>query len=119
MLVLIRNFFSPSDKSLLCRCGDVEVNPGPMPGGQQRQLGPVRQGEQDEHGDRDGLEMDLGRIGNVKCSKVQLQVFTQNVRGLGCSKKVRHLVNKCCKLCKNSNDSVFAFQETYVPSLDL
>ena len=38
---------------------------------------------------------------------------------MGCSKKVRHLVNKCYKLSKNSNDSVFAFQETYVPSLDL
>ena len=69
ILVLIRNFFSPSDKSQLCRCGDVEANPGPRPGGQQRQLGPARQGEQDEHGEHDGLDMDRGRIGNVnpKC----------------------------------------------------
>ena len=46
-------------------------------------------------------------------------MLTQNVRGLGDSKKVRHLVNKCYKLSKQAANSVFLFQETYVPRLDI
>ena len=82
----------------LLRCGDIEANPGP---------GPVR-------------EPNVVQI-RMKPKGVQavLQVISQNVRGLSDSKKVRHLVNKCYKLSKASIDSIYCFQETYVPKLDL
>ena len=41
------------------------------------------------------------------------------MRGLGCGKKVRHLVNLCYKMCNNASDNLFLFQETFVPKLDL
>ena len=50
---------------------------------------------------------------------VELQVTTHNVRGLGDSRKVRHLINKCYKMCNNGADNVFMFQETYVTRLEL
>ena len=128
-LTLIRNFFSYCDRNQLSRCGDVEVNPGPIPVPMPTQtptLMPMpmmtptsrsmpRQREKDQ--DQDGTNGNQGHSG--KTTKAQLQVLTQNVRGLGCTKKVRHLVNSCYKLCKKANDNVFAFQETYVASLDL
>lgn len=81
----------------LLRCGDVEANPGPNPG--------------------------PGTTSTVATSeapiKCQLQVISQNVRGLGEPKKVRHLVNNCYKLSKRAHDCIFLFQETYVTNLNL
>ena len=98
-----------STKDIL-RCGDIESNPGPIP-----QLQPQPQPFRSD-GQSSGQD---GASSTVKPSKSQLQVITQNVRGLGDSKKVRHLVNSCYKLAKNSQDSIFLFQETYVAKLEL
>ena len=48
-----------------------------------------------------------------------LQIMTLNVRGLNDTKKVRHLVNYCNKKSKESTDSIFMFQESFVERLDL
>ena len=45
--------------------------------------------------------------------------MTQNVRGLGDSKKVRHLINNCYKLSKKASNSIYFFQETFVSKLSL
>ena len=62
----------------ILRGGDIESNPGPNPGSAGGQP--------------------AGTVSNTRTPKHQLQVITQNVRGLGDSKKVRHLVNNCYKL---------------------
>ena len=107
-LNLILNLFSPHSRRWIIRGGDIEENPGPRP-----DPGPGHhqdQGQGDEMG---------GSSSNQRLQKAQMQVISQNVRGFGCSKKVRHLINKCYKLSKKSKDSIFAFQETFVPKLDL
>ena len=88
---------------LLFRCGDVESNPGPV-----NDEGPERRQQGQEQGGQSGSR-----------GRSALQVITQNVRGLGDTKKVRHLINTCYKLSKSASDSVFMFQETYVSKLDL
>ena len=93
----------------LLRCGDVEAQPGPAVA------------------DNDALTRDhdttqeLGQAARKgsRSAPVELQVISQNVRGLSDSKKVRHLVNNCYKMCNNAKDSLFLFQETYVPKLDI
>ena len=102
-----------SDKTLILQAGDVERNPGPDPNGPQgMDAGPARR-QDAEVGDRN--------IQTQACRKKrsELQVVSLNVRGLGCGKKVRHLVNSCYKMCTNAGDSLFMFQETFVPKLDL
>ena len=90
---------------LLLIAGDVERNPGPD--------GRVDQGREVQHHRHD----DEVPVSSRK--KCDLQVVSLNVRGLGCSKKVRHLVNSCYKMCNEARDSFFLFQETFVPKLDL
>ena len=118
--VLVYNPFSPRASSCLCRCGDIESNPGP---GDHDGLDDASDHEQDQNVGSDGHAALLGdalhpRSGKLS-TKVQLQVISQNVRGLGCPKKVRHLINNCYKRCRQSVDSVFTFQETYVANLNL
>ena len=128
---------------LLLRSGDIESNPGPVPnafsqvandvtsdGGQ----GPDVHVSVDDDGDFGGevVVVHQGALGieqrlssyegeNFKQTKVNsdLQVMTLNVRGLGCPKKVRHLVNTCYKRSKAAGNSFYLFQETYVTKLDL
>ena len=87
----------------LLRCGDVAPIPGPDGLGD---AGAAAQGVR------------TGTNANGSC-KAELQVMSQNLRGLGDSKKVRHLINKCCKLSREAKDSIFLFQETYVAKLDI
>ena len=76
---------------LRLRCGDIEAHPGPV-------TVPAQE-KQDQ--------------------KATLQLVTQNVRGLGDSKKVRHLINNCYKLSKKASNSIYFFQETFVSKLSL
>ena len=107
--------FKPS--GWLLRCGDVHANPGPGPDPGPGPA-PVLQHRQDpsqvdpQHPNRYPSE-------SGKKVKAELLVVSHNVRGLGDAKKVRHLINKCYKLSKQSANSVFLLQETYVPRLDL
>ena len=129
--------------SLILRAGDVERNPGPndilnlapafnpvtqaLPRdvaleGRERQRdagrddhrrATHRQRDERDEGEPEGAP---GKNFNAKCD---LRVTTLNVRGLGCSKKVRHLVNTCYKSNKQACDNVYMFQETYVSRLEL
>ena len=98
----------------ILRCGDVESNPGPRAG-----AGAGRDQDQfQDLGERRDMEIDSsvndGSSRDRKSPKSQLQVVTQNVRGLGESKKVRHLINCCYKLSKNAHDSIFMLQVVYI-----
>ena len=86
---------------LLLRCGDIEENPGPGP--------TVTEGNTEPYSTPSKPR------GNLS----DLQILTLNVRGLNDTKKVRHLVNYCNKKAKDSTDSIFMFQESYVERLDL
>ena len=88
----------------LLRCGDVHPNPGP---GLDPGPGP------------EAVDGNVNGGHEKRITKCHLQVISQNVRGLGESKKVRHLINRCYKLTKNASNSIFLFQETYVTKLDL
>ena len=81
----------------LSQSGDVESNPGPAP----------------------RPDTSTNPTGANKSTRSQLQVVTQNVRGLNDKKKVRHLINACYKLSRQAVDNIFFFQETYVSRLDL
>lgn len=110
-LLLMLNVCS-SHTELMC-CGDIHPNPGPNPV-------PMPASGVDERNDLDVQQRELGDLRKeVGRPKSQLQVVTLNVRGLGCSKKVRHLVNTCYKMSSQAADSIFMLQETYVEKLDL
>lgn len=130
---------------LLLRSGDIESNPGPVPNafsqvandvtsdGGQGQGSYAHAAVDDEvdaggeinvvHQGALGIEQRLSSYEgeNFKQTKVNsdLQVMTLNVRGLGCPKKVRHLVNTCYKRSKAAGSSFYLLQETYVTKLDL
>ena len=127
MLALIFLVSSPISQprfQILKQCGDVETNPGPpvnwrhqsqsLAGagsnrdGQQSRPDQERQEEPNSKGNRSN--------GN---NKSDLQVMTYNVRGLGDSKKLRHLVNNCYKLMNEAMDSVFMIQESHATHLKL
>ena len=92
-----------AERLLLLRGGDVAQNPGPGIDGADGQGVLGQEGEQEP-----------------KRAKVSdLLVLSQNVRGLGDSKKVRHLINNCYKISKSAANSFFLFQETYVGKLEL
>ena len=104
-LMLVHRSTNDVQAELLLRCGDMETNPGPQP-------------------DADGQDASdvpevPGEGGKRSLKGIELQVVTQNVRGLSDSKKVRHLVNRCYKMCARGTDSCFMFQETYVQNLEL
>ena len=92
---------------LLCS-GDVHPNPGP-------DVTRMR----DTHRNRNDVNNGGMTRDKSPQSKCELQVVSLNVRGLGDTKKVRHLVNACYKLTKAAVNSLFMFQETYVSKLDL
>ena len=107
-------FYLCPNRSLLVLCGDVEVNPGP---GVRRGPG---LGPGEETGDGERLDEQVpGNERNSKVIKSNLQVLTQNIRGLSDPKKVRHIVNKCYALTKNAANSFFMFQESFVTRLDI
>ena len=91
------------NRSLLAQCGDIESNPGPGPEDQDLEGAGI--------GGRDRLTSRPG--------KSDLNVQTFNVRGLSDRKKVRHIVNNCYKLSKDSVNSFFMFQEIFVTRLDI
>ena len=98
---------------LLC-AGDVHPNPGP-----DGSDGPdVTDGILLDDGIRNQSRNDVAPS-VPRQNKSELQVVSLNVRGLGDSKKVRHLINTCYKMTKVAANSLFLFQETYVPKLDL
>ena len=77
------------NKLLMLQDGDLETNPGP------------------ESGAETGSRRDFTG---------QLRVTTYNVRGLNDEKKLRHLINYCyTTLGGKDKDSIYAFQETYIP----
>ena len=115
---LILNFYSPRANDYLCRCGDIETNPGPVGTDDGHFDAPEQDPDLDPNLDPNELHDDRRRRGRP-LPKVQLQVVSQNVRGLGCAKKVRHLINNCYKRCREAVDSIFTFQETYVARIDL
>ena len=94
-------------KTLILQAGDVERNPGP-------DLDDAQDARTDRVPDPGQAKAPVAR--RKKCD---LQVVSLNVRGLGCGKKVRHLVNSCYKMSRNALGSIFMFQETFVPKLDL
>ena len=128
----LNNEFSPSKPAnsnrwmfeLLLRCGDVEAHPGPHP--EARPLSPTASGCETSNSQVPTSSLD-GQFFNELNSNPQspnsiitdLQIMTLNVRGLNDTKKVRHLVNYCNKKCRDSTDSVFMFQESFVERLDL
>ena len=110
-------FCDPNLSFLLQMCGDVELNPGPvpdpgpdhtLPGTDSRERQPVQEIREE---DIEGRVCE-GRVCDV-------QIVSLNVRGLSDPKKVRHLVNKCFKLSKRGKDNIFFFQETFVQNLNL
>ena len=120
--------------SLIARCGDVHPNPGPRP-----QLDPRLAGHDDHDAPDDPRPPEVPEVpdvtnarsdlpnhhrrlnpaGQISRKKNDLQVMTYNVRGLGDSKKVRHLINSCYKISKHADNSIFLFQEVYSTRLDL
>ena len=117
-----------SNRQLLAKCGDIESNPGPfLPPPhvadrfvQDHVAGPAGDEAADWVADNDGLQVQPGRgRGKVTPTRSDLQVLTQNIRGLSDSKKTRHIVNVCYKLSKNAKDSIFMLQETFVLRLDV
>ena len=118
-------------------CGDVEKNPGPVANVQQLHRIPSQSGQRSQRSQRserneppsdrgeqgDGSSV-IGNTGEdvpapARISYCDLQVTTLNTRGLTDPKKVRHLVNCCYKKSKLGKDSIFLFQETFVPALNL
>ena len=117
IILIVNNLSASRSTTWLLQCGDIEANPGPALDQEEvRHQGQPQRPQlllQPQHQVRQAN--DAGE----RPAKSQLQVLSQNVRGLGDSKKVRHLVNSCYKLAKNSADSFFLFQETYVSRLDI
>ena len=102
---------------LLLRCGDIAENPGPNP----EPLDPEPHGQDDIRDDpqeshRGEQRFDIRTRHNGKC---ELEVISLNVRGLGDTKKVRHLINSFYKISNGAINSIFLLQETYVLKLDL
>ena len=95
----------------LMRSGDVELNPGPLSGFSESA---ETEGDCREQHDHRGNS----RKGNGN-SKCDLLVMSFNVRGLGDSKKLRHLVNNCYKLSRDAVDSIFMLQESHASHLKL
>ena len=113
--VVIKSQILFSNRFLLIRCGDVELNPGPIP--VPNDLGGLNDSEDDDvqqvHGQEQRRDRDMRKL------RSDLQVVTYNVRGLADRKKVRHVVNKCYKLTSQASNSFFMFQETFVTRLDI
>ena len=99
---------------LLLQSGDIEENPGPI---DSVQTGAPR----DVNGANDVNDVDGVNGANERISKDKsdLQVISLNVRGLGDKKKARHLINTCYKRCNLAVNSIFLFQESFVPRFDL
>lgn len=125
MLALILLVSSPTSQprfQILKQCGDIATNPGPPVNwrhqspagagsnqdGQQSRPDQERQADPNSKGNKSN--------GN---NKSDLQVMSYNVRGLGDSKKLRHLVNNCYKLMNEAMDSVFIIQESHATHLNL
>ena len=131
-LLICNNHFKQILLKLMLRGGDLEQNPGPGlgrdgalrdDGNRQRQQQPNSQ-ESHQPGSPviDGSRQDSQVSGSCSAQgrgKCDLQVLSLNVRGLGDSKKVRHLINTCYKLSSAAVNSFYLLQETYVSKLDL
>jgi len=79
---------------LILRCGDIEKNPGPVPGAVSG--GAVKDGGAGE----------------------QLNVLTYNVRGLKEYSKLKRILNKCAGKMKKLPNTIFNYQETHLSKLD-
>ena len=77
-------------RSLLLQSGDVERNPGP-------ELAPNPQSRKPE---------------------TKLTIVSQNCRGLGETKKLKHLLNNCHKIGKKSESYIVGLQETMIADED-
>ena len=112
---------------LLLQCGDIEANPGPGPesgfgsvAGHQVNDAPDAQHATDTSANDPAVMEDLqGANVMSRKDKDDLQVISLNVRGLGDSKKGRHLINACYKRCSSATNSIFLFQESFVQSFNL
>ena len=109
---------------LILLCGDVELNPGPhlhsSTSNNQRPSSTSTSATPTTTSATTTWSSATTEPSNQTLrQRSALQVTSMNVRGLGDTKKVRHLVNNCYKLCSKAKDNVFMFQETYVTSLSL
>ena len=102
---------------LLKLCGDVEMNPGPFSFQVDDAL--IDSGQTSRGSSSSTTSSTSSSSSGKKSPRAALQVMTLNVRGLNDAKKVRHLVNTCYKKSSLASESIFMFQETYVPSLKL
>ena len=108
---------------LLRQSGDIEANPGPSNDQLQDQLqdGAGGRGRGQVHGG----QVQGGPQGGANVNRSQkkerstLQVTTANVRGLCDNKKLRHLINSCYKITKESENNLFLFQEVFAQKLGL
>ena len=108
------------DVRILLKCGDVEVNPGPLfqHNDNLRVADGINDDQLNDERIVEGGER-LASAGKKLKSKCDLQVMTLNVRGLSDTKKVRHIVNQCYKLAGEAKNNVFLLQETFVLRLDI